>query len=179
VNEHDHGCDQQGLVGFRDTARAVHPQVFKPLAELLEVHGFTSDGPGSRSGRELSRTPGTQPVSRGGEQSLDGLSWDLAIDQLWEGWVGVFANDLAMRLGMVRQSHPRKALYWSGSLKSMASLAPDVFLRSPGRVVWIDAKYKPHVSLLLRQGWSGLSEEFERLTALTCTRRSRTRRSPM
>jgi hypothetical protein len=31
--------------------------------------------------------------------------------------------------------------------------------RSAERVVWIDAKYKPHLQLLAHRGWSGVSEE--------------------
>ncbi|HYW85081.1 MAG TPA: hypothetical protein VFB30_17600, partial [Spirochaetia bacterium] len=41
-------------------------------------------------------------------------------------------------------------------------LAPDVELRSAERVVWIDAKYKPHLQLLAHRGWSGVSEEIRR-----------------
>ena len=55
-----------------------------------------------------------------------------------------------------------RALRWVGPVQSMRSLAPDVELRSAERVVWIDAKYKPHVQLLAHLGWSGVSEEIRR-----------------
>ena len=56
----------------------------------------------------------------------------------------------------------RRALRWVGPVQSMGSLAPDVELRGAERVVWIDAKYKPHLQLLAHRGWSGVSEEIRR-----------------
>jgi hypothetical protein len=56
----------------------------------------------------------------------------------------------------------RAALRWAGPVQSMGSLAPDVELRSAERVVWIDARYKPHLQLLAHRGWSGVSEEIRR-----------------
>jgi 5-methylcytosine-specific restriction endonuclease McrBC regulatory subunit McrC len=40
----------------------------------------------------------------------------------------------------------------------MGALAPDVGLLGGERVVWLDAKYKAHLSLLARHGWAGVSE---------------------
>ena len=40
----------------------------------------------------------------------------------------------------------------------MRTLIPDSGLRGPGRLVWIDAKYKAHLQLLVHRGWSGLEE---------------------
>jgi 5-methylcytosine-specific restriction endonuclease McrBC regulatory subunit McrC len=40
----------------------------------------------------------------------------------------------------------------------MGHLAPDMALHGPGRVVWVDAKYKAHLELLARYGWTGLGE---------------------
>ena len=34
---------------------------------------------------------------------------------------------------------------------------PDVELRAADRIVWIDAKYKAHLDLLVHKGWQGLS----------------------
>ena len=56
----------------------------------------------------------------------------------------------------------RRALRWVGPVQSMGSLAPDVELRGAERVVWIDAKYKPHLQLLAHSGWTGVSEEIRR-----------------
>jgi hypothetical protein len=120
--------------------------------EIARPHGFV--GQAVESMLWVSERRGL-----GGGQSLDGLAWDLAVDRLWEEWVASFAADLAPRLGLIRQAHPRRPLRWTGSVDSMASLAPDVVLRSSARVVWIDAKYKAHVALLLRHGWSGLSDD--------------------
>ncbi|MBI3726263.1 hypothetical protein HY251_20245 [bacterium] len=95
----------------------------------------------------------------GGSRSLDGLAWDLAVDAVWEAWVRRFASDLAPRLGLsAPRGEARVRLHWRGSLASMGSLAPDAALRGLGRTVWLDAKYKTHLTLLARHGWSGLGE---------------------
>lgn len=62
-------------------------------------------------------------------------------------------------MGLVSPSGaPRHPLRWEGSVVSMGSLAPDVGLAGDNRVVWLDAKYKAHLTLLSRGGWAGLSE---------------------
>ncbi len=40
----------------------------------------------------------------------------------------------------------------------MGALIPDTGLRGLQRVVWVDAKYKAHLSLLARHGWHGLTD---------------------
>ncbi len=97
----------------------------------------------------------------GGARTLDGLAWDLPIDAVWEAWVAAFSSTLARSLGMVATPFraARRHLRWVGPHHSMQSLAPDVELRSAERVVWIDAKYKPHLELLERRDWHALSEE--------------------
>ncbi len=96
----------------------------------------------------------------GGARALDGLSWDLEVANLWEEWVRVFAREFAPRIGLVSPSHRevRRPLRWKGSASSMGSLAPDVGLFASDRTIWIDAKYKAHLTLLGRHGWSGISE---------------------
>jgi len=99
----------------------------------------------------------------GGARTLDGLAWDLSVEEVWEAWVSAFARDLGSQVGMVTSpfASVRRPLHWSGPTKSMGSLSPDVELRSTGRVVWIDAKYKAHLSLLRRHGWHGLSDRVQ------------------
>jgi hypothetical protein len=96
----------------------------------------------------------------GGSRELDGLAWDLAIADVWEAWVRSFARELAPRMGLVAVSEgaPRRPLRWQGSVTSMGSLAPDIGLARDNRIVWLDAKYKAHLTLLSRHGWAGLTE---------------------
>jgi hypothetical protein len=96
----------------------------------------------------------------GGARELDGLAWDLAVADVWEEWVRSFVRDLAPRLGLIWSgaSAPRRPLRWEGSTASMGSLAPDAGLTGDNRVVWLDAKYKAHLTLLQRHGWARLSE---------------------
>jgi hypothetical protein len=96
----------------------------------------------------------------GGARSLDGMSWDLRIDELWETWVDAFVATLAPRCGLVamRRGHTTRGLHWTPPVTSMRALIPDSGLRSPERVVWIDAKYKAHLQLLTHHGWTGLGD---------------------
>jgi hypothetical protein len=95
----------------------------------------------------------------GGARSVDGLAWDLAIDAVWEAWVVSFVAELGRSTGMstLPVGEVRHRLRWEG-VGSMTSLAPDAVLCGTGRTVWIDAKYKGHLALLRRHGWSGLGE---------------------
>jgi 5-methylcytosine-specific restriction endonuclease McrBC regulatory subunit McrC len=97
----------------------------------------------------------------GGARSLDGLSWDLAIDEVWEAWVATFTADLATRLGLQSTPHggAQYRLNWAGGIQSMGALVPDVVLRGPHRVIWVDAKYKAHLSQLAQHGWRRLTED--------------------
>jgi hypothetical protein len=96
----------------------------------------------------------------GGARALDGLAWDLVVAELWEEWVRSFSRELAPRLGLVAPSdvEVRRPLRWDGTIVSMGSLAPDVGLFGAERTVWLDAKYKAHLTLLSRHGWAGLGE---------------------
>jgi hypothetical protein len=97
----------------------------------------------------------------GGARTLDGLAWDLSVEEVWEAWVSAFAADLSKQLGMVASpfQSARRPLRWIGHVRSMGALEPDVELRSAKRTVWIDAKYKAHMELLRRKGWDGLTED--------------------
>jgi hypothetical protein len=96
----------------------------------------------------------------GGSRILDGMSWDLPIDEVWEAWVDAFISDLAPRCGFtaLRRGNTTHELNWSTRTRSMRMLVPDSGLRGPDRLVWVDAKYKAHLNLLARRGWSGLEE---------------------
>lgn len=96
----------------------------------------------------------------GGARVLDGMSWDLPVDGVWEAWVDAFVAELAPRCGLspLRSGETSRSLNWSTATRSMRRLVPDSGLRGRGRLVWVDAKYKAHLQLLSRRGWSGLSE---------------------
>jgi hypothetical protein len=96
----------------------------------------------------------------GGSRVLDGMSWDLRIDEVWEAWVDAFVADLAPRCGFtaLRRGTTTRRLNWATPTSSMRMLIPDSGLRGAGRIVWVDAKYKAHLQLLAHRGWSGLEE---------------------
>jgi len=94
----------------------------------------------------------------GGSRVLDGMSWDLPIEEVWEAWVDAFVAELAPRCGLVaqRRGTTTRRLNWSTPVSSMRMLVPDSGLHGPGRCIWVDAKYKAHLQLLARNGWAGL-----------------------
>jgi hypothetical protein len=99
----------------------------------------------------------------GGARSLDGLAWDLSIDAVWEAWVTAFSADLARSLGMTASPFQaaRRPLRWHGPAHSMSALVPDVEIRGTNRVIWVDAKYKAHLDLLTRRGWTAQSQDVQ------------------
>ena len=127
----------------RRPATAFAPAFEAFIADALEAMGWVADERGL-----------------GGARALDGLAWDLEVADVWEGWVRSFAGRLAPQLGLRQPGlgEARRPLRWEGSLSSMGSLAPDVGLIGDQRVVWLDAKYKAHLTLLARHGWTGVSE---------------------
>jgi hypothetical protein len=114
------------------------------LADALEAMGWVSEERGL-----------------GGAKVLDGLAWDLGVDEVWEQWVVYVLRQLAPRLGLglLSGTETRHLLQWRGPIQSMGALVPDAGLRAPDRLVWVDAKYKAHLQLLARQGWHGLAAE--------------------
>lgn len=96
----------------------------------------------------------TEERGLGGSRVLDGMSWDLPIDEVWEAWVDAFVSELAPRCGLtaLRRGDTTRRLNWATTTSSMRMLIPDSGLRGPGRIVWVDAKYKAHLQLLTRRG---------------------------
>lgn len=94
----------------------------------------------------------------GGARTLDGLAWDMSVEQVWEHWVGHVLGLLAPRLGLavLKGTETRHSLQWHGAVQSMGALIPDAGLRGRDRLIWVDAKYKAHLQLLARKGWNGL-----------------------
>jgi hypothetical protein len=113
------------------------------LSEALEAIGWVSEERGL-----------------GGARTLDGLAWDLSVEEVWEHWVAHVMADLAPRLGLtlLRGAETKHALHWRGSFQSMTALIPDAGLRGRNRLVWVDAKYKAHLTLLARKGWQGVAD---------------------
>lgn len=99
----------------------------------------------------------------GGARSLDGLAWDLSVDEVWEAWVAALSADLGRQLGLTASTFQAggRALRWHGTTQSMGALVPDVELRGTERVIWLDAKYKAHLELLAHKGWNGLSQDVQ------------------
>ena len=148
--------------------------VVRPLrARVADLRMQTGSGPARRPSSGF-RTGGSEWVTEaaqamswvaderglGGSRVLDGMSWDLAIEEVWEAWVDAFVSELAPRCGFtaLRRGETTRRLNWVTTTSSMRLLIPDSGLRAPGRLVWVDAKYKAHMQLLARRGWSGLEE---------------------
>jgi len=123
---------------------------------------FDFQGSGSGWVAEATQAMGWVAKERGlgGARVLDGMSWDLPIDEVWEAWVDAFVAELAPRCGLtaLRRGTTTRRLNWATSTSSMRMLVPDCGLRGAGRIVWVDAKYKAHLQLLAQRGWSGLEE---------------------
>jgi hypothetical protein len=85
----------------------------------------------------------------GGGYEMDGLAWQLPLEQLWERYVEAKVRDQVRREGgevsVGRLGQTIFPLHWSTSTaRSMTHLIPDIVVRRGRSVRIIDAKYKAH-----------------------------------
>lgn len=160
-----------------DLEQAEELEVARELLSRIElVEGIVGAGPSTRpewrrGAREASvlleahEAMGWVAEERGlgGARALDGLSWDVAINEVWESWVRRFVSDLAPRLGLRSAGDTSREVHlrWAGAAGSMRKLKPDAAMLSSERTVWFDAKYKPHLAEVQRRGWYGAGEKIQ------------------
>jgi 5-methylcytosine-specific restriction endonuclease McrBC regulatory subunit McrC len=100
----------------------------------------------------------------GGGREMDGLSWQLPLDELWESYVEAeVRREAALIGGDVRVGRRGETVFpvvWSRrGAGSMSHLIPDIVVRRGRAVHIIDAKYKAHFAELNVSGWRGVTEE--------------------
>ena len=100
----------------------------------------------------------------GGGRELDGLAWQLPLDQLWETYVEAFTRrEVAMTGGEVKVGRLGQTLFplhWSDpSHRTLGHLVPDIVVRRGRHVHVIDAKYKAHLAELDDAGWHRFADE--------------------
>jgi hypothetical protein len=129
----------------------------------LRPHGDGKGGFGSELLGQALEAMGWVADERGlgGARTLDGLAWDLAVDMLWESWVGNVMRTLGPRNGLAVRTGTQtaKPLDWRGPFRSMTKLVPDVEMVGADRLVLVDAKYKAHLLMLARGTWPELQDE--------------------
>ncbi|RPJ69693.1 MAG: hypothetical protein EHM24_17855 [Acidobacteria bacterium] len=106
----------------------------------------------------------------GGGREQDGLSWQLPLDRLWEGYVeGVIRREAAVTGGEVRVGRLNETLvplHWTDPVhRSLGHLLPDIVVHhrasaAGGRAIQVvDAKYKAHLAELDEVGWREFIDE--------------------
>lgn len=100
----------------------------------------------------------------GGGRELDGLAWQLPLDQLWETYAEAFVRkEIAATGGEVKVGRLGQTLFpllWSDpSHRSLGHLVPDIVIRRGRTVHVVDAKYKAHLAELDEAGWHRFTDE--------------------
>jgi hypothetical protein len=100
----------------------------------------------------------------GGGQEMDGLAWQLPLEQLWERYVEARIRDEVAREGgdisVGRLGQTVFPLHWSTSTgRSLTHLVPDIVVRRGRTIRIVDAKYKAHYAELDEQAWTRLTDE--------------------
>jgi 5-methylcytosine-specific restriction endonuclease McrBC regulatory subunit McrC len=100
----------------------------------------------------------------GGGQEMDGLSWQLPLEILWERYVEAQVRGEVRREGgelmLGRLGQTVFPLQWStNTARSMTHLVPDIVVRKGRAVRVVDAKYKAHFAELDEQAWVKLTDE--------------------
>ena len=100
----------------------------------------------------------------GGGQEMDGLAWQLPLEQLWERYVEAKVRaDVGREGGDIsvgRLGQTVFPLHWSTSTaRSMTHLVPDIVVRRGQSVRVVDAKYKAHFAEIDEQMWMRISSD--------------------
>ena len=100
----------------------------------------------------------------GGGQEMDGLSWQLPLEALWERFVEARIREEVAReggeLAVGRLGQTVFPLHWStNTARSMTHLVPDIVVRRGKTVRVVDAKYKAHFAELDEQAWTKMTDE--------------------
>lgn len=100
----------------------------------------------------------------GGGRELDGLAWQLPLDQLWETYVeSLIRREVALTGGEVKVGRLAQTvfpLHWSDPThRSLGHLVPDIVVRRSRSVHIVDAKYKAHLAELDEAGWHRFADE--------------------
>lgn len=96
----------------------------------------------------------------------DGLSWRLAMQELFEKWVAALVSAWARSAGGAARSassgHSSFPIRWERpGAGSLNALLPDVVVTTPDTVVVVDAKYKGHFEELDDRRWWELADELK------------------
>jgi hypothetical protein len=100
----------------------------------------------------------------GGGRELDGLAWQLPLDQLWEVYVeAVIRREAAMTGGEVKVGRLSQTVFplnWSDPVhRTLGHLRPDIVVQRARSCHIIDAKYKAHLAELDEAGWHRFADE--------------------
>jgi len=100
----------------------------------------------------------------GGGQEMDGLSWELPLEILWERYVEAKVREEVCHEGgeisVGRLGQTVFPLHWStATARSLTHLVPDIVVRRGRSVRIVDAKYKAHFAELDEHAWTRLTDE--------------------
>lgn len=100
----------------------------------------------------------------GGGQEMDGLAWQLPLEQLWERYVEAKVREEVRREGgdisVGRLGQTVFPLHWSTSTaRSMTHLVPDIVVRRGQAIRIVDAKYKAHFADIDENMWIQIAAE--------------------
>jgi hypothetical protein len=99
-----------------------------------------------------------------GTSDLQGLPWEMSMEQFFEGWVETIMSHVVSRVGgIIRSGRERQTivpLNWDPPyLGSQKSLIPDLVIERDDTTVIVDAKYKEHWEDMQDRRWSDLEDE--------------------
>jgi 5-methylcytosine-specific restriction endonuclease McrBC regulatory subunit McrC len=100
----------------------------------------------------------------GGGQEMDGLSWQLPLEILWERYVEAKLRDEVSREGgeisVGRLGQTVFPLQWStATARSLTHLIPDIVIRRNRSIKIVDAKYKAHFAELDEHAWNRMTDD--------------------
>lgn len=138
--------------GRRPTMREVQTWLRRPLRTDVFVEGLQA----------IDWTVEERGLA--GLSDLDGIPWEMPMEQFFEAWVETLIRHVAQRTGGFLKAGRRREtvspLAWEPPyLGSQRSFVPDLILELENVAVIVDAKYKRHWEELQDGGWRGQTDE--------------------
>jgi hypothetical protein len=99
-----------------------------------------------------------------GLSDLEGIPWNMSMDQFFEAWVETVFASVARKTGAILKTGRKREtvhpINWEPAyLGSQRALIPDIWLEWESTTMIVDAKYKRHWHELQKHSWSEIEEE--------------------
>jgi len=108
----------------------------------------------------------TEERGLAGLGELEGIPWQMPMEQFFEGWIETLAHKVAFLIGGIlktgRLRQTIAPLSWEPSFTgSQKYLVPDIVIEKEDQIIILDAKYKYHWEEIRKSNWGAIEENLK------------------